>query len=223
MLTIQTALKARALIFDLDGTLIDSAQSIKSSISVSFERAGVIPTIPLDKIQIGPPLIEIMTSLVGKESRRLLPDLLQNFIWHYDQIGYRSTRIYDGVSDMLKKFREDGWALYIATNKRIVPTRKIINILKWDRLFDGVYSLDSFSPNLVKKTDLIGHIIDECDLSCSTTVYVGDSREDEKAAFENRIKFILVEWGYGSLEPEGTGCVTVGNTQELESSLKLYS
>jgi len=223
MLTIQTALKARALIFDLDGTLIDSAQSIKSSISVSFERAGAVPNRPLDKIKIGPPLRDIMSSLVDKETRHLLPNLIQSFITHYDEVGYRSVRAYDGVSEMLERLRDERWLLYIGTNKRIEPTRKIVKLFGWGKLFNGVYSLDSFLPKLSNKSDLLRSLVDRLDLERDNTLYVGDRREDAEAALNNGITSILVDWGYDEPSTEVKGCISVKNTRELLFNLGAHS
>jgi phosphoglycolate phosphatase len=215
--------KTGALIFDLDGTLIDSAESIKSSISVSFKRVGVVPKRPLNEIQIGPPLWELMNSLVGEKERHLLPSLIQTFIRHYDEVGYRSVRAYDGISNMLERLRDERWSLYIGTNKRIYPTRKILKLLNWHKFFKGVYSLDSFQPKLSNKSDLLRSVIDSSDLELDSTLYVGDRREDAEAAILNGIAGILVDWGYGEPHPEVGECSTVKNTRELLFNLETYS
>jgi phosphoglycolate phosphatase len=218
-----TASKTGVLVFDLDGTLIDSAQSIKSSISVAFKRAGAAPSRPVDEIQIGPPLRDVISSLVGKRQRHLLPNLIRSFIRHYDEVGYRSVRAYDGVSEMLERLRDERWLLYIGTNKRIEPTRKIVKLLGWGKLFNGVYSLDSFLPQLSNKSDLLRSLVDRLNLECDNTLYVGDRREDAEAALNNGITSILVDWGYDEPSTEVKGCISVKNTRELLFNLGAHS
>ena len=101
---------------------------------------------------------------------------------------------------MLNDLNDNGFQLYIATNKRNIPTKKIINYLGWNRLFREVYSLDSFSPFALSKKDILAKIIDNHNLSKKNVIYVGDLEDDKISAQANNIGYIMVEWGYENKE-----------------------
>jgi len=97
---------------------------------------------------------------------------------------------------MLNELKDNNLQLYIATNKRSIPTKKIINFLGWGSFFDGIYSLDSFLPLAKSKNDILAKIISTHGLSKKNVIYIGDLEDDRIAAQANSIGFYFVEWGY---------------------------
>jgi phosphoglycolate phosphatase len=190
-------MKVTHVIFDLDGTLIDSAFSILASIQAAFNAAGLHPTKELEPKLIGPPLAETLTNLLGEQDAYRLPEVIEYFKRHYDESGYRTSQVYKGVPSMLDTLNRQGLYLLVATNKRILPTRKIIAHLDWAKLFEGVYALDYFNPPLMKKSEMLGRLLVELALDANDLIYVGDRLEDAQAAQDSGIPFILATWGYG--------------------------
>ncbi len=184
------------LIFDLDGTLIDSAPSILEGYAHAFKSTGTALNIPLTSDVIGPPLIESLKLLSGRDDEPLLQSLAKEFKEHYDTSGYQKTVVFDGVADILQQLQQAGYQLYIATNKRFSPTEKIIRHLQWTRFFQGIYALDYFQPALSRKSEMIGRIMQDLDLPLDECLYIGDRVEDGLAADAHRMDFILVNWGY---------------------------
>ena len=201
-------MKLRSVIFDLDGTLIDSAPSILASMQAAFDEAGIRPTRPLSDDLIGPPLAQTLTSVLGDDHADRLSELIERFKRHYDEAGYRSTRVYDGVHAMLQRLHQQNLHLYIATNKRILPTRRIVQHLGWEPLFRGLFALDYYTPPLPAKSAMLQRLRDELRQDASDLVYVGDRAEDAEAARISGIPFLWAAWGYGgdlgSLSPETT-------------------
>lgn len=211
---------AKNVVFDLDGTLIDSAQSILASMHVAFKEAGIEPVRPLTRDLIGPPLAVAMKSLLTDATLGKLPVILEGYMRHYDESGYRESRFYEGIPDMLKELRNMGLRLYIATNKRILPTRKIIEYLGWNTLFDGLYTLDHFKPKLHNKAALLQRLHQELLGISGGSIYVGDRAEDAEAANIGQFCFLGASWGYGTHELEASDQVCIVNPSQLTKIIK---
>jgi phosphoglycolate phosphatase len=187
----------RTVLFDLDGTLVDSAPSIIGSFEAALAQEGIRPAVALDSSLIGPPLRQTLRQLVGVDDDILIERLAGRFQDAYDTIGYRRTLPYADVAVSLHALRAAGMKLFIVTNKRALPTAKIIQFLGWGDLFEGSYSLDSLTPAAQLKADLVRHILCEHRLVADHTCLVGDTVADAEAARENRLNFYGVAWGYG--------------------------
>lgn len=184
------------LIFDLDGTLIDSAPSILQCFDLAFSSTNTPLAAPLTQDVIGPPLMETLKRLAGSEDATLLNTLAGAFKQHYDTTGYQQSVVFEGVANMLQQLQAQGYQLYIATNKRYFPTEKIMAHLGWNTLFTGIYALDYFHPALKTKAEMIGRVVTEHDLSVTDCLYIGDRLEDGQSADSNQMDFALVSWGY---------------------------
>jgi phosphoglycolate phosphatase len=203
------------VIFDLDGTLIDSALSIKSSLKAAFADIGIEQKKPITTSLIGPPLMEIMLALVVESDIKAVPYLIESFKHYYDDIGYKETIAYEGVFETLINLNRNGLSLYIATNKRILPTKKIIHHLGWEELFVNVFSLDYFSPSLKNKTTMLRVINSMLPGKSVSRVYVGDRAEDAEASRKNDICFLWAKWGYSLISESIEGCKTLEKPDEL--------
>lgn len=184
------------VIFDLDGTLIDSSQSILQSFESAFKKTNTPAVRTFSQDIIGPPLIHTLKLLSGSSDDTLLKQLAEAFKSEYDSHAYQLATVFDGVEAMLKSLQSKGIKGYIATNKRILPTRKIMQYLNWTHYFEGVYALDYYSPAVSSKTEMVTHIINQHHLPIAETVFVGDRVEDGEAATANQLAFAMVSWGY---------------------------
>ena len=189
------------ILFDLDGTLIDSAPAILASFQAAFAASGVTPVRPISNDIIGPPLTETLQLLAGSTDATLIAHLSEAFKASYDSSGYRATTAYAGVSELLHELAGAGYSLSIATNKRLHPTRLILDFLGWQRCFAHVYALDLFTPRLPDKASMLQRLISDQGIPPATAVYIGDRAEDGLAATANQLPFIAATWGYGSLSP----------------------
>lgn len=184
------------LIFDLDGTLIDSAPSILHCFGLAFSTTQIPLKAELNNDVIGPPLMETLRRLSGSEEASVLQSLAAAFKQHYDSTGILESVVFEGVEHMLKQLKAAGHTLYIATNKRFYPTEKIIAHLGWQPLFAGVFALDYFEPALKCKADMVGRLLSDLALNPQSCLYIGDRLEDGLAADANQMDFALVSWGY---------------------------
>jgi len=190
------------ILFDLDGTLIDSAPAILASFHDAFAQTGIAPVRAIDASVIGPPLTETLQLLSGSADPALVARLAEAFKASYDSEGYKATAAYAGVGALLAELAAAGLSLSIATNKRIHPTRLILAHLGWSDFFSHVYALDLFTPRLPDKAAMIGRLLADQAIPKDQAIYIGDRSEDGESADANGLPFIAVTWGYGSLNAD---------------------
>jgi phosphoglycolate phosphatase len=184
-------------IFDLDGTLIDSAPSILAGFQAALKEQGLYAQRPLTADLIGPPLLLTLAALTGEHHPDVLNALAASFKAHYDTEGYKASVVYPGVDEALRTLHQQGHLLHIATNKRLLPTQRILKHLGWDELFASVYASDAVTPTYPDKTAMLRALISEQNVKTHQAIYVGDKPEDGLAAYANGLRFVAVNWGYG--------------------------
>lgn len=192
-----------AILFDFDGTLIDSAPSILASFAVALQHTGLKAAVPLTPSLIGPPLLTTVGTLLGTDDEPTRQRFAAAFREQYDLAGYRHTVAYDGVPALLEGLHEAGIHLYIVTNKRIAPTRRILAHLRWEHWFRGVYALDALEPPAPNKKSLVREVLQRESLRPADTWMVGDSAEDQSSAEGNALRFFVACWGYGQALGDG--------------------
>ncbi|HEY9103092.1 HAD family hydrolase [Chitinimonas sp.] len=190
-------------ILDLDGTLIDSAPGILSTFEQVLAAHRITPVRPIDASLIGPPLKLALREMTGIGDEGQLVQLSDSFRHVYDHEGYKLSQPYPGIGDLLSKWRALGLPAYIVTNKREVPTLRILAYLGWEGLFERVYAIDSRTPAYENKTVALATLLRDCAIDPATSVYIGDTRSDEEASRANGLSFTGVAWGYGALVGEG--------------------
>jgi phosphoglycolate phosphatase len=141
--------------------------------------------------------------VLGTEDEPTRQRFAAAFREQYDLAGYRQTLAYDGVPALLAGLNDAGIRLFIVTNKRIAPTRRILAHLGWEQWFHGVYALDALQPPAPNKKALVRDVLQREALRSADTWMVGDSREDQSSAEGNGLRFFAACWGYGLALGEG--------------------
>ncbi len=157
---------------------------------------GVKPCVPLGPELIGPPLRDTLIKISGTTDANVVDCLTETFKKNYDEEAYRSTKIFQGIDQALEFLASRGTWMYILTNKRIYPTRKIVAWLGWDHFFQGLYSVGAFEPCVSSKVGALAQILTSRAIPKSSAVYVGDRTEDLMAAQANDLPFVAVSWGH---------------------------
>ena len=188
----------RSILFDFDGTLIDSAPGILASFGAALRLTGITPAVPLVASLIGPPLPLTAAALVGRDDPVAITALTAAFRADYDEAGYRATAVYEGIPQLLDGLAAAGIALRIVTNKRILPTLRILDHPGWRDWFESVYALDALQPAAANKPALVATVLKKHELVLDRTWMVGDSEEDRRSAETNGLRFFAAQWGYGS-------------------------
>jgi phosphoglycolate phosphatase-like HAD superfamily hydrolase len=117
--------------------------------------------------------------------------------------------------------------VYLATNKRFTPTKKILKYLGWENWFQEVYTIDKFENEVFKnKTEMLKVLIKKESIDLKGCLYIGDRMDDREASQANQLNSILVGWGYGdfcynhNLNIETTYASSAKNLFELIVNIK---
>lgn len=213
----QTKTHKKILICDLDGTLIDSSPGILRSIEKVCHATGVAPAVPIQPSLVGPPLIQMLRLVLGSDDRNQLELMKESFIHFYDEGECLLAPAFPGVEEMLTAVKEDGHALALATNKRLRPTKKILESKGWLDYFFQIETSDSSPSGHQSKANMIKNIL-RGEIRSSEAFFLGDTELDYLAAQEAAIPCLIVEWGY---KPENFGavCTTIRDPREIISIL----
>ncbi len=184
------------IVFDLDGTLVDSAPDLRAAVNKMLEGEGLEPLSLASVISfVGnglPRLVERAMAARGiapEEHARLCP-LVQGF---YNAAPADHTRVFPGVIEALGALKAVGHKLGICTNKPEAPARAVLRLLGLADYFDVVIGGDTLP---VKKPDPapLSHAFDA--LGEGARVYVGDSEVDAETAVATGVRFLLYTEGY---------------------------
>jgi len=212
------------VLFDLDGTLIDSSVGVLSTFERLLASRGLTPVVKLDASIIGPPLEVTLRHITGIGSSAELREMADAFKNDYDSRGYRETVVYAGVPDVLRRLVEDGSRLFVVTNKRMVPTRAILGELTIERLFAGIHTRDETEPPALSKSDVVRRLISRYGLEPRRAIFVGDSEEDAAAALENGLAFVHAEYGYGVIpRSAGLSCFSLKRFRDLPAVIERFA
>ena len=184
------------VIFDLDGTLVDSAPAILKTFQHVLDKNGLSAIVNLDEQLIGPPLASTLKKITGIEDAATIDSLIKDFKSIYDDQGVAATRCYPKIEQQLGVMVERGLHLHVATNKRLLPTQRILERLDILRYFKEVYAIDRSRTPYVSKTVMMAALLMDAKLPHGESCYVGDRSDDAVAAKANGIPFFLAIWGY---------------------------
>jgi phosphoglycolate phosphatase len=202
----------RHVLFDFDGTLIDSSAAILDTLATVLAEKGLNPQHPLARDLIGPPLRVTLEKLTGSTDAALLEELMQLFRQRYDSIGVAVTQAYPGSDQLVQCLKAAGLVLHLATNKRERPTLRLLERFGWLGLFDSIFCLDSRQPPFPNKAQMLTTLLSEKQIDANQAVYIGDTHHDEEASAQAGLSFLGVGWGYGVGEQQMSAQASVFTT-----------
>jgi phosphoglycolate phosphatase len=198
-----TASLPRCLLFDLDGTLLDSLPGIEYSVQQALKTCHLPrPGVSLRTL-IGPPIRTILSTLTGISERQVLDELESSFLRTYDQHGWRMTTLYPGARSLLESLSSRNYRLFIASNKRRSISLEILKAHQLDEFFEEIATRDSRTPPYASKAEMIRSLIERRALAPAECLFTGDTMEDAEAAAANGIRFAYMTHGYGDI-PDDT-------------------
>jgi len=188
-----------SILFDLDGVVVDSKPGILASCGAALRSLGHRPdNLDIDNL-IGPPLEEVLAEILGRFGDDRVAEAVIAYRDHYGSAGFLETTVYPGLAAALDQLLGLQARLYIATSKRTIFARQILEHLCLSRLFAGVHGSEPGGA-LESKADVIADVLRRHELSAGRCLMVGDRRQDVEGARTNGVSTVGVLWGYGRRE-----------------------
>lgn len=185
------------VIFDLDGTLIDSSLDLANAVNATRGHLALPPIenkVVYSYVGNGAPVL-IRKALGAAFSEPEVEQALQYFLGYYRAHMLDNTVLYAGVREVLDRFRDAGIAMAVLTNKPVRFSEAIVDGLSLHDHFRRVYGGNSFE---YKKPHPMGieALLAECGARCEKTVMVGDSAVDVQTARNAKVTACGVTWGF---------------------------
>lgn len=209
------------ILFDLDGTIADSAPGITASLGYMFEKLGrPVPSQEDLRAWVGPPILDSFRDLAGMdqvESAQALAIYRQ----HYLGNSAGQADIYPGVPGILRAIHKAGIPLALATSKPEFAASLILdhgNLTQYFRVIAGS-SIDEIRS---AKQDIVAEALARfgvIEADTSNPVMVGDRFYDIEGAKVHGVPTIFVDWGYSSPGEDDGAIATVSTSAELKSLL----
>ena len=208
----------KGVIFDLDGTLINTLDDLAGSVNEALERMGY-PVWPVEdyRLKVGRGFRNLMENSVPEEARQdeaVIDKMLQYFVEAYDRKYMEKSRPYEGIEKMLDRLVAEGVKVAVNSNKRTDYTEKLIA-----KIFPGIPFVGVFGerkgvpkkPDPASALELCGMM----GLKPEHVLYVGDSSTDMKTGKNASMDTIGVVWGFrGYEELQENGATYLAQTAE---------
>ena len=193
----------RDLIFDLDGTLIDSVPDLAHALNRLLSELGRPPLdLPAVRRMVGDGAPELVGRALAAGGANVdpsaIPELFERYRAFYLATATASTRTYPGVPETLTTLYAEGYRMVICTNKFQTPTMKILDFLGLTRFFDGVAGGDVVPARKPNPRHLLAALA-LVDGAPGRAVMIGDGVNDVAAAEAAGIPVMLLDSGYGEI------------------------
>jgi phosphoglycolate phosphatase len=213
--------KYNNILFDLDGTLTDSAEGVTRSVQHALKKYNISATTDELKPFIGPPLHLSFQAVYGFSETEAY-QAVEHYRDYYKEKGIFENRLYPGILEMLGNLQQSEYQLFVATSKPTVFARKVLEHFYVDQYFKLIVG-SNLDGTRVQKADVIETVLAEAgELSPEITVMVGDREHDIFGARANKLDSIAVSYGYGPVEEllAAKPLVIVHSVQELSDTLQ---
>ena len=210
------------ILFDLDGTLVDSKEGITKGVQYALREGLGIEETDLESLTcfISPPLALMFKQKYHVPDEQIEP-LVKTYRVYYDATGVRQNRLYPGIGELLIRLKEKGYMLGVASSK---PESSCVEILEFHHVaqyFDYIVGA-SLGPERREKALVLEEAFRRMNVTDrSEVVLVGDTKYDAEGAHKAGVDCLGVSYGFGTREElVAAGAVAVVDTpQEVEAYL----
>jgi phosphoglycolate phosphatase-like HAD superfamily hydrolase len=208
--------RPQLVLFDLDGTLTDSAEGIVSSIRHALQTVGApVPDGDLAGRIVGPPMHHTLSTM-GLGDR--VDAAIAAYRADYTSRGWAMNALFDGIPALLADLRAAGVRLAVATSKAEPTARRILEHFGLDDYFEVIAGASPDGTRALK-AEVVAHALRQLEPLPDRVLMVGDRRHDVEGAAEHGIDTVVVGWGYGGADFSGaaSGASGVGTHAYVET------
>lgn len=202
--------KWKVVLFDLDGTLIDSSEGITKSAQYCLDYYGIHEE-DLDKLRvfIGPPLVYSFPKYYGFEGPKIR-EAVDKYRERYNKIGIFECALYPGAEDCLKKLKDNGYIICLASSKPEGACRRILDHFGITELFDEIVG-STPDGRIDTKQQVLEELFSRTpEVNVDEMVLVGDTIFDVEGANKVNLSTIGVDYGFGNVdEMKAAGAVSI--------------
>jgi phosphoglycolate phosphatase len=199
------------LVFDLDGTLVDSVPDLTNALNEVLRERGYRA---LSRAEVTPMVGDGVPALVARgfaargadaaEAAEALP----RYVEFYEAHATALTRPYPGVRETLGELRRRGYRHAVCTNKLQQATMAVLAGLDLTGLFDGIAGGDRYATRKPDPGHLLG-LIGDVGGSAGRAVMIGDSENDAAVAHAAAVPLVMMRYGYSRVDPETLGAAAI--------------
>ncbi len=210
----------KLIIFDLDGTLLNTIEDLANSVNYALQSYN-FPTHPLEayNLFIGNGVNKLLERALPEDKRN--PDFVSmlkvEFIKHYFAHAEEFTKPYNGISELLSRLQAEGYQLGVASNKVHDATVQLVDKFFPEIKFTAVFGQREGYP-VKPNPGILEEIIELAQVEKSDVLYVGDSGVDVATAYNAKVPFSGVLWGFRPRKE----LEEVGATRFAETTEELY-
>ncbi len=202
----EPTMKDLTVIFDLDGTMVDTAPDLIAAANYTLSRFGMAPVEerviqPAVGLGARAMILAAMNELGHTADPETLSRMTDQFIDYYGDNVAIGSRIFPGLVEALVVMREEGARLGVCTNKREALTLKLLAALRLDQYFDAIAGADTFPVRKPDAAHLLGTIA-MAGGDPARAIMIGDSATDAGAARNAKVPFVAVSFGYAEMPVE---------------------
>ena len=209
------------VLFDLDGTLTDSAPGITGSLTRTFETLGLPVPTPAELVEyVGPPLLDSLQAMAGLNEPAARAALTV-YRADYADSGAFDSAVFPGIRGLLQRLKAAGIPLAVATSKPEAQATRILEHFGIAQYFDVIAGATD-DESRSTKADVVAEALRRLtaqDADLDHTVLVGDRQFDVEGAAVHGLPTVLVEWGYGSPAEAAGAFAVVHSTDQLSALL----
>jgi len=201
----------KAIIFDMDGTLVDSSVTIVNAINHVRHKLGLddMPKeLILEKVNdphLNPAEFFYEVPAFTKEHEKWFSD-------YYTQNHEKELQLYDGIEALLKKLKGKGHLLAVATNAYRGSTLESLSHLKVLEYFSSIACYDDV-PRGKPSPDMLEKNLKDLNVSVDESLFIGDSERDLLAAQALNMDYLMVNWGFSTYKD------AIHSVEKLEKTL----
>lgn len=213
--------RKKLIVFDMDGTILDTLDDLKESLNVTFRKFG-FPERTKEEVRgfVGNGIPKLIERAVPADTEASVQEeVLKAFLEHYQIHCNDLTHAYKGIPELMKWLKEQGYLIAVASNKADPAVGKLCDIYFAGLVDFAVGDL----PGQEKKPapDMVNRVLDTLQIDKEEAVYIGDSEVDIATAGNAGLDCIVVTWGFRDREllQKNGGRIFADTTEQVKEIL----